>query len=94
VETTYYPGEWFYSTFSREALKLVLIRGFDRQQTIDGTDPQSPAVTEVPLNLREMLPPIEQATLRPFEVELGKLVSIHPRPGYNRLYTDDAEVVR
>ena len=51
-------------------------------------------MTEVPLPFRELLPPIEKATLLPLEVELGKLVSIHPRPGYNRLYTDDAEVVR
>ena len=81
-------------TFSREALEFVLIRGFDRQQTIDATEPQSPAMTELPLTPRELLPPIEKDTLRPFELELGKLVSNHPWPGYNRLYTDDAEVVR
>lgn len=62
-----------------------------QQQTKDDNEAQS--VTEVSLVSRELLPPIDKSIVRLFELELSK-ISIHPRPGYDRLLTDDAKVAQ
>lgn len=61
-----------------------------QQQFTEDIDAQS-VTTDTTLTSRELLPPIEKSTLRPFEVELRKM-SIPPRPGYDRLYSGDTEV--
>jgi hypothetical protein len=61
----------------------------DQQQNGDNKEPQT--ATTTPGIPRNLLPPIDKSILRPLEMEFSKMSS-HPRPGYDRLYTDDAEV--